>query len=159
MTKIIAPVLRLTATYVPGEYPKDYEKGGGKSATIPDQSMTIQQLMDRAMAGIPPDVREMYFEEEMDHDDFDLSQIPNMDIAEASELLEAVKVKHEVEQKSIMDAIAERKRREKSDEFEAQKKTQFKVADGGDAAKRKQPAESIKKASEKDSESDNTTLT
>lgn len=96
-----------------GYEPTLFEKTVGPSMTIPDDSMSVQQLMERALNGIPPERRAMYFnEEEMDHDDVDYSKLKDLDMVEASELLAATRVKFEAEQKSIMELIAERKRME-----------------------------------------------
>lgn len=54
---------RRPANYVIGQFDKDMEKGGGKSLTVPNESYTIREILEKFTRGLPLDVeKEGYYE-------------------------------------------------------------------------------------------------
>lgn len=77
------------------EFAKDYEKTFGVSKTVPDQTMTMRQLLDRYARGLPlAGAKEpVYYGEE------DLPELHRLDLAEIQELRESNKQRiHEQQQ-------------------------------------------------------------
>lgn len=71
-------------------FPQDHEKNKQPSLTVPDQSLTVKQLMDRFAKGLPLDgERVPYYEPEEDMTD--LSFLPDpatLDLADRQQLAE-----------------------------------------------------------------------
>lgn len=48
---------RRPANFKLGQFDKDIEKGGGVSLTVPDQSYTVREILEKFTRGIPLDVQ------------------------------------------------------------------------------------------------------
>lgn len=65
-------------------FPKQYEKNSGKSKTIPDQSLTVKQIMDRFARGLPINGIKVPIYDPEDT----LPDPAHMDLAERQEMME-----------------------------------------------------------------------
>lgn len=66
------------------DYPKNYRDCGGKSATVPDQTLPLREIVKRYTRGVPlPQVAGGYFDEE----DSDGVDIRTLDISEVDEMV------------------------------------------------------------------------
>lgn len=84
------------------------EKGGGISQTIPEQTLSIRELLQRHQAGIPIDVRtDGMFNE--DDDDEIFSNLKTLDLTELRDL------------RNEMDEAIKKAQKERADYFEQQK--------------------------------------
>lgn len=75
------------------EFPKQYEKNSGKSETIPDQTMTMREIMDRYAKGLPiGGQRQGTFDDSLDEDADDaFDMMPDMkklDLSEQHDIME-----------------------------------------------------------------------
>lgn len=65
------------------EFPKQWEKGGGISKTIPDQSLTVPQIMERNRRGLSiPQAKNL----EYTHDDQGEALVPGADLPDLAKL-------------------------------------------------------------------------
>lgn len=72
------------------DFPKNYRDCGGKSATVPDQTLSLREIVKRYTRGVPlPMVAGGYFDEE-ENDGVD---IRTMDIVEVDEMVKAAREK------------------------------------------------------------------
>lgn len=114
------------------EHPK------GKSMTIPDESYTIQQLMERMMAGIPAQVNQPYDiddDDEAVHDDEDLEQFGRLDITEKEEILQEAEEVVKVKRKHETKKEEERKKKEEEERLEKAYQERKKKEDEDNAKK------------------------
>lgn len=91
------------------------------SVAIPDQSLSIQQIVQRYVRGLPVDVlqrKPIY----IDQDEHDLEQLSRLDFGEKAEL--AIMLAHQA--KALKDDLAE---------FESQRKLAIKTANAAKRAK------------------------
>lgn len=66
-----------------------FEKNDGSSATVPDQSFTIRQLFDRYSMGMLPNIgRDPIYDDEENFDNYDRTNDPDFDLADATERLQ-----------------------------------------------------------------------
>lgn len=104
------------------EHPK------GKSLTIPDESFTVQQLMERMVAGIPTITNVPYDidDEEGNHDDEDLEAFSRMDITDQEEILEqhreVIEAKTTYKEKAAKKKAEEKAQKDLDDYYEKRKK-------------------------------------
>lgn len=66
------------------EFPKEYETNNLPSLTVPDQTMSIREIMDRFARGLPLDVRVPIYEGE----ESEFPDVNRLDLAEIQELTE-----------------------------------------------------------------------
>lgn len=90
------------------QFVRTYKRGARKSKTVPDQSMSISEIVRKFVRGIPVDVvqRQGVFVDQNEHD---LEKLSRMDFAEKSEL--ASEMREHTEQ--VVTDIEERKQRAK----------------------------------------------
>lgn len=69
------------------EFEKTYEKGGGISMTVPDQSMSLKEILDRFARGLPVTGARVPMYDEED----DMPDIRTLDLAERQEYAEHFK--------------------------------------------------------------------
>jgi len=86
------PRLRSIATYVPKP---GYETIRGKSMTLPDQSLTIQEILTRFSRGLPIGVGKepIWNEDDPDFDDDDMTRTPGFDIVDAENFINEIELK------------------------------------------------------------------
>ncbi|MBA7539826.1 hypothetical protein ES705_32111 [subsurface metagenome] len=124
----------------------DSEKNTGPSVTVPGQSYSVAELLNRHIAGNMPDVkRQEYYDPEASFDNMDPTENPDFDLSDATVLADEIKIKIE-EQKE--------KKKEK-DEKDKKEKDQQKETEIWDRAKKdlkdeKQSAEDVKDKKEAD---------
>lgn len=85
-------------------FPKYKEKNVGISMTVPDESMTIREIMKKHVSGMriaDSLQRQGYYEEDVDHDSPDMEKVKNQDIFDRVERLNFEKSK----QQSIQNQI------------------------------------------------------
>lgn len=102
-----------------------------KSKTIPDQSMSIQEIVKRFVRGIPVDVlkREPVYSDQQDHD---LEKLSRMDFGEKAEYAQALKRQGEELQNELRElAASAREAREKEASAQAQAQAQTTPAQPG----------------------------
>lgn len=106
------------------------EKNSLPSKTIPDQTMSVQEIMDRFARGLPLDGAKVALYHEEGEDVPDLER---MDLSEKHELLEAAR-REVQEQRNKLNKIAEEKRRRSYKKFKkaAQKPQESPTEDEGD---------------------------
>jgi hypothetical protein len=75
-------------------FPKNYQTFTQPSETIPDQTLSIRQILDRHSRGIPMDVKTPIWDENPDIDDI-LPNPQQMDLSERQEY--AIQAKAELE--------------------------------------------------------------
>lgn len=73
------------------EFPRQWEKGGGVSMTVPDQALTIPQIMERNRRGLSiPQAKETHYTHSDDGEGLvpgaDMPDIRNLDLAEIQEM-------------------------------------------------------------------------
>lgn len=71
------------------EFPKNYEVSGGVSMTIPEQTMSIREIMKRFAAGLPIDGEKVPIYE---GEESDLPDLKYMDLAERQEFVENAQI-------------------------------------------------------------------
>lgn len=92
------------------EFPKNYKAFTMPSETVPDQSLTMRQILDRYARGLPLDVKTPIWE-----DDDELNPLPDvrtLDLTEKHEMLKSAKselaeIKSKIAQKRQIKAIIE----------------------------------------------------
>lgn len=68
-------------------FSEDMEHPVGPSMTVPDQSMTVQEILMKFTSGMDPGVvREGVYSDTEDFDDLDLSQVNSMDLVDREDL-------------------------------------------------------------------------
>lgn len=80
--------------------PVNYKKRR-KSMTIPDQSLTIQQIMDRFVQGIPVNVSKndgVY----LDQDDYDLEKMSRMNFADKSAMSDELRAQAKAQKETLI---------------------------------------------------------
>jgi hypothetical protein len=91
-------------------FPKNYKAFTMPSETIPDQSLTMRQILDRYARGLPLDVKTPIWEED---DEFNpLPDIRTLDLSEKQEMLQSAKdelqaIKNKMAEKRKKKAIIE----------------------------------------------------
>lgn len=94
--------------YNADEFPKIGEHNRQASATIPDQSMTVRELLQRHVKGLPIQGQKVGFYEP---EDYDMPDTRYMDLAEKEELRhEATEELFQIAQKSRQRQYEKRKR-------------------------------------------------
>lgn len=93
------------------EFPKNYKVFTMPSETIPDQSLTIRQILDRYARGLPLDAKTPIWDENVDEDSY-LPDPRRLDLAERQEFAENAKaeleqVKQKIAEKRQKKAIVE----------------------------------------------------
>lgn len=86
------------------EFPKNYKVITMPSETIPDQSLTMRQILDRYAKGLPLDAKTPEW-----HDDDEFNPLPDvrtLDLTEKQELLQSAKD----ELQTIKTKIAEKRK-------------------------------------------------
>lgn len=75
-----------------------------KTKTIPDQSMTIRQIVERYVKGVPVDIvqRDPVF---MDQNEHDFEKLSRMDFAEKSELANAIAAEAQQKKEEANEAV------------------------------------------------------
>lgn len=69
----------------------DIEPGGGISQTVPDESWTINQLMERHRRGLLENVQKTpIWSDNVTHDSVDLEKVPLMDVYEKTQFSDSV---------------------------------------------------------------------
>lgn len=107
-------------------FPKQIEKPTGVSNTVPNQSLTIQEIYRRYASGRPlTGVKTPIFDDdgeghELGFDDF-LPDMSKMDLADRQALLEAAK-EHMDDVKRRLNATAEARKRQKEEKEKEQEK-------------------------------------
>lgn len=106
--------------------PVNYSSIPIKSQTIPDQSMSIKELVRRFVKGIPADViqRQPIF---TNNSDFDLEKLGQLDPADKAYMAKEMQAENEANAREIQRAEDDRRRTREEDER--------KKADRGGAAK------------------------
>lgn len=86
------------------EHVSDMEKPRGKSKTIPDQSLSIQEILARYVNGMPLGIKEHTF---IDNDKLIFPDInwEKLDLAEREELMEQAKLEHQELQEKIKNDL------------------------------------------------------
>jgi len=92
------------------EFPKNYKAFSMPSETVPDQSLTMRQILDRYARGLPLDVKTPIWEE-----DDELNPLPDvrtLDLTEKAEMLKQAKaelqdIKNKMAEKRNKKAIVE----------------------------------------------------
>jgi len=81
----------------------NYEKGGGESLTIPDQSLTIRQILERFTRGQVLDVahHDSIGYDDPDFDDVDPTLDPAFDIIDAYNLKNEIQERQKNRQKAV----------------------------------------------------------
>jgi len=86
------------------EFPKNYKAFSMPSETVPDQSLTMRQILDRYARGLPLDVKTPIWE---DDDEFNPLPDPRtLDLTEKQELLKSAKA----ELNEIKNKMAEKRK-------------------------------------------------
>lgn len=96
--------LRSTLNYVPRS--QDRETPKGKSLTVPDDSYTIRQIIERSQNGLPVNVGHEAgypFEENNDFDSHDIESIQRMDLSEQYEKLEEIRIQRSTLEQELRD--------------------------------------------------------
>ena len=93
------------------QFPKHYKVFTLPSETIPDQTLTIRQILDRHSRGLPMDVKEQIWDENPDLDDTFIDP-RRMDLVERQEF--ALQAKIELE--NIKTVINSKKAKKAKDE-------------------------------------------
>lgn len=71
------------------ESPDSFEYPEGDSQVIPNQTLTINEVLTRFQAGTLPDiVKNPLFEDNPDFDNINLTEAPDWDLADATHVLE-----------------------------------------------------------------------
>lgn len=110
-TKSKKPRLRSSINFTLGK--KDIEIPRGKSMTVPDDSFTVAEIIEKTLSGMPPAINQNYFYvegEDPDFDDPDHEDIQRMSLDEKHTLSE--------ESKSIQaqaKAVVESEKKKKAD--------------------------------------------
>lgn len=69
--------------------PDSFEKHSGESEVIPNQSLTVNEVLQRFQAGTLPDITKTpRFEDNPDFDTINLTESPDWDLADATSVLE-----------------------------------------------------------------------
>ena len=82
------------------------------SETVPEQALTLRQIVSRFKQGVPVPTRRSYhdsdlLEKNVEFEDYDVTESPGFDLADASEM--ASNLTEEIEQQRIV--VAERKKK------------------------------------------------
>lgn len=109
--------------------PKIYSKGGGKSITVPDQTMSLQEILVRFAHGQMPTGND----NAMYHDDVDQEfnqgiDIRRLDLAELHELgttAQEAKSRHKNWLQEQNDKLVREARQKELDDYAAQKLAEF----------------------------------
>lgn len=77
--------------YEPGKH--SFEYVSGESETIPGQALTVREMLDNYVKGVPLDglYHHGSFEDDPDYEDFDPTSDPAFDIVDAHQQLEQIK--------------------------------------------------------------------
>lgn len=80
----------------------EFEPKTGESETIPDETLTIEELISRTQRGIPlqsmVNVRTPHYHDSDSFDDVDPTMDPNFDLADMSEIAEEIVERKELEE-------------------------------------------------------------
>lgn len=88
--------------------PEDIEKPVGKTQTVQDQSLTVKELLNRHLQGLPVVQKSVaWAEEDNDFDDIDLEEFNRMEMDEKLRINEEQNLKV---QKAKKEAIERKKR-------------------------------------------------
>ncbi|MBA7535645.1 hypothetical protein ES705_27903 [subsurface metagenome] len=104
------------------------EKNSGNSVTVPGQSYTVGELLEKHIQGNLPDVRRQeYYEEDPDLDNMDPTQKPDFDLADATLLQDDLNKKIVAYKKIKEEKILENKKikEEKLKMYEQQEKNEL----------------------------------
>lgn len=109
--------------------------------TIPDDSFTVQQLMDRMLAGIPTNVNTPYDIDDNDetgHEDEDLEAFSRMDITEKEDILKEASKVIEAKRRKEEKEASDKKKKDEDEAFE-KRYTERKKKDEEDNEKKTLP--------------------
>lgn len=122
-------------TYTPLKSGK--EKNTGKSKTVPNQSMTIQEIVAKYRNGIKfPDLeRQAINVNADDDDDIDYSRINDLDLVEQEELHLSTKQKIDIVDKALEESQKAKAAAAKKEQFENAVKEGVKKAKAAENAK------------------------
>jgi len=96
-------------------FPKNYKVFTMPSETIPDQSLTMRQILDRYARGLPLEAKEMVWDDNADLDDI-LPDPRTLDLAERQEFADNAKK----ELQDIKKVHAEKARKKVEDKIKAE---------------------------------------
>lgn len=88
------------------EFPKKYKVFTMPSETVPDQSMSIRQILDRYARGLPLDAKTPIWDDNVDEDNF-MPDPRRLDLAERQEFAESAAA----ELKAVKEKIAEKRKK------------------------------------------------
>lgn len=111
--------LRSTQNYKPRK--QDRETIKGKSLTVPDDSYTIREIIERSQNGFPVDIKAdagYPFENQDDFEADDIEAIQRMDLAEQHETLQRIRAKRQ----DLEEELKTKKSDKKAKELEQLKK-------------------------------------
>ncbi|QCS37333.1 hypothetical protein [Tortoise microvirus 86] len=103
--------IRMTTTFALGESPSDLETNIGPSETVPDQALSLSELLLRQARGLPVHTKNPVYSDEY------LPDLSKMDLAEIQELKEHARtevdsLRHKLQQAQLAEreaVIAEKK--------------------------------------------------
>jgi len=103
--------MKIKTRYNSEEFPKNYERNTQPSKTIPDQSMSVKEIMERHARGLPTAGERVpvYFGE-----DEDMPDLKKMDLAEIQELkenaaLQVTQLQDKLQEQKTKSSAANRK--------------------------------------------------
>jgi len=79
-------ILRTSLTYK--QLPQDIETPKGESETIPGEAYSLQDLIVRAMGGIPVEQSTPHYSNTEDFDDVDPASLPDFDLVDAENIIQ-----------------------------------------------------------------------
>lgn len=128
---------------------KDYKSGSIPSLTVPDETLTVKQIMQKHVRGqriAEEMMKTPVFDDQADFDSHDLSKVEGMDLFEREELMEANKQKiADLKEKEKL-FLEKQKKQKKAAEADRSSDQQGSAGDG--------PSSRARKLSENDDEAD-----
>lgn len=118
----VKKVVRIRSTLDFQLRPSDKEVGGGVSMTVPDESLSVRNIIDRFTRGQGSGVavREGYYDPSPDLDSPDIDKLDHMDLIDRDEFAEVNRATKERLEKEIADdkkrKAEEKKKRDEEDE-------------------------------------------
>lgn len=127
--------MKFKTQYNQGEFPRVGEKNEKPSATVPDMSLSIREILDRYARGIPMNVKKGKYDEEEEDDAFYSIDVSNLDLAEKEELARQAKAEVDRLRKVLNDKAAAKRLK---DEREAKEKQLKELQETKDEVLRKE---------------------
>lgn len=80
-----------------------YERGGGPQIAIPDQSLSVREILERFRRGTidPEEVMRKNFFDEEGEEDLEVFDAPIQDLTDLSDVIHSAKQRMDKEQKSV----------------------------------------------------------